>query len=60
MAMRTGQGIVSIHNDGMSYNDNSNFKNNWSIRFMEDTYRKIFEWLQRNPDYHGDMHKFSV
>ncbi len=60
MAMRTGQGIVSIHNDGMSYNDNSNFKNNWSIRFMEGTYRKIFEWLQRNPDYHGDMHKFSV
>ena len=60
MAVRTEQGIISIHDDSMSYNDNSNFKNNWSIRLMDDAYQKIFEWLQRNRGYHDDMQKFSV
>lgn len=32
--------------DGMAYNDNSNDKNNWSIRFSEDTYKLFFEWLE--------------
>lgn len=60
MAMRTEQGIISIHYDGMSYNDNSNFQNNWSIRFQDDAYQKIFEWLEHNRDRYEDMQKFSV
>lgn len=60
MAARAEHGILSIHNDSMSYNDNSNFKNNWSIRFMDDVYQKIFEWLRRNGSHHEDMQKFSV
>lgn len=60
MAARTEHGILSIHNDSMSYNDNSDFKNNWSIRFMDDVYQKIFEWLQQSGSHHEDMQKFSV
>lgn len=60
MAARTEHGILSIHNDSMSYNDNSDLKNNWSIRFMDDVYQKIFEWLQQSESHHGDMQKFSV
>lgn len=33
MAKRTDQGIISIGADGMSYSDNENYKNNWSVRF---------------------------
>lgn len=60
MAARTEHGILSIHNDSMSYNDNSDLKNNWSIRFMDDVYQNIFEWLQQSESHHGDMQKFSV
>lgn len=60
MAARTEHGILSIHNDSMSYNDNSDFKNNWSIRFMDDVYQKIFEWLQQSGLHREDMQKFSV
>lgn len=60
MAARTEHGILSIHNDSMSYNDNSDLKNNWSIRFMDDVYQKIFEWLQQSESHHRDMQKFSV
>lgn len=60
MAMRTEQGIISIHYDGMSYQDNSNFQINWSIRFQDDAYQKIFEWLEHNREHHKEMQKFSV
>lgn len=60
MAARTEHGILSIHNDSMSYNDDSNFNNNWSIRFMDDVYQKIFEWLQQSGSHREDMQKFSV
>lgn len=48
LARHTDSGIISMGYDGMSYNDNSNFKNNWSIRFSKDTYKLLFEWLQSN------------
>ena len=34
----------------MSYNDNENYKNNWSVRFSEDIYKAIFGWLQNNEE----------
>ena len=48
LARHTDHGIISMGYDGMSYNDNSEYKNNWSIRFSEDTYKLLFEWLQSN------------
>lgn len=60
MAMRTEQGIISLHYDGMSYNDNSNPLNSWSIRFWDDTYQKIFEWLDRNNISEEEKEKFST
>lgn len=60
MAMRTEQGIISLHSDGMSYNDNDNAKDYWSIRFQGDAWQKIFEWLDHSREYHRDMQKFSV
>ena len=32
----------------MAYNDNTEYKNNWNIRFSEDAYKMLFEWLQSN------------
>ncbi len=48
LTQHTDNGIISMGYDGMSYNDNSNDKNNWSIRFSEDAYKMLFEWLQSN------------
>ena len=46
--------------NGMSYDDNSNYKNNWSVLFSEDTYKAIYEWLQDNRGSIEDMQKFST
>lgn len=55
LARHTDNGIISMGYDGMSYNDNLNGKNNWSIRFSEDTYKMLFEWLQNNRENIGEM-----
>ncbi|MDE5597287.1 MAG: hypothetical protein K2J04_05590, partial [Lachnospiraceae bacterium] len=55
LARHTDNGIISMGYDGMSHNDNLNYKNNWSIRFAEDTYKLIFEWLQSNRGSIGKM-----
>ena len=60
MAKRTDQGIISIGADGMSYSDNENYKNNWSVRFSGSMYEKLYEWLQNNKDSMEEIHKFST
>lgn len=60
LAERTQQGIISMGFNGMSYDDNSNYKNNWSVLFSEDTYKAIYEWLQDNRGSIEDMQKFST
>lgn len=60
LAERTEQGIISMGFNGMSYDDNSNYKNNWSVLFSEDTYKAIYEWLQDNRGSIEDMQKFST
>lgn len=50
LAQRTDNGIISMGFDGMSYNDNENYKNNCSVRFSEDIYKAIFGWLQNNEE----------
>ncbi len=60
MAMRTESGIISIHPDNISYSDDSNAKDNWSVRLPDDAYQKIFEWLERRRADLEDMQKFST
>lgn len=60
LAQHTGNGIVSMGFNGMSYNDNSNYKNNWSVLFSGDTYKAIFDWLQNNRGSIGEMQKFAT
>lgn len=60
MAVRTDRGILSIHCDGMSYNDNTDAVKNWSLRFGEDTYQMIFEWLAHGGNREVELEKFSV
>lgn len=60
LARHTDNGIISMGCDGMSYNDNSNDKNNWSILFSEDTYKLLFDWLQSHRESIGEMQKFST
>lgn len=60
MAKRTDQGIISIGADEMSYSDNENYKNNWSVRFSGSMYEKLYEWLQNHKDSMEEIHKFST
>ena len=38
LAQHTKDGIISMGFNGMSYNDNADYKNNWSVLFSENTY----------------------
>lgn len=60
LAQHTSNGIVSMGFNGMSYNDNSNYKNNWSVFFSENTYRAIYEYIQNNRISLENMQKFST
>ena len=60
LAQRTEHGIISMGFNGMSYNDNSNYKNNWSVLFSENTYQAIYEYIQNNRVSMEEMQKFSM
>ena len=60
LAQHTNNGIVSMGFNGMSYNDNSNYKNNWSVLFSGDTYKAIYDWLQNNRGSIEEMQKFAT
>ncbi len=60
LAQHTDNGIISMGYDGMSYNDNSNYKKNWSILFSGDTYKQIFDWLQSHRESIEEMQKLSI
>ena len=55
LARHTDNGIISMGYDGIAYNDNTDYKNNWSIRFSEDAYKMLFEWLQSSRENVGEM-----
>ena len=59
LAQHTKDGIISTGFNGMSYNDNANSKNNWSVLFSEGTYQAVFEWLQNNKESIQEMQKFA-
>lgn len=60
LAQHTKDGIVSMGFNGMSYNDNSDYKNNWSALFSGDTYKAVFDWLQNNRGSIEEMQKFAI
>lgn len=60
LAQHTNNGIVSMGFNGMSYNDNSNYKNNWSVLFSGDTYKAVFDWLQNNRGSIEAVQKFAT
>ncbi|MCM1083976.1 MAG: hypothetical protein NC428_10905 [Clostridium sp.] len=60
MAKRTDQGIISLRADGMSYSDNENYKNNWSLLFSGSMYETLYEWFQNNKDSMEEIYKFST
>ena len=59
MAERTDTGIVRIGYDGVSYNDNSDYKKNWSILFTEATWELLNEWLKDNRERMNEWDKFG-
>ena len=59
MAERTDTGIVRIGYDGISYNDNSDYKKNWSIIFTEATWELLNEWLKDNRERMTEWDKFG-
>ena len=59
MAERTASGIVSVHPDNISYNDNSDYKNNWSIMLNDETWELLYEWLEENRSHMEEMNKFG-
>lgn len=60
LAQHTNNGIISMGFNGMSYNDNADYKNNWSVLFSGDTYKAVFEWLQNNRGSIEEMQKFAT
>ena len=60
LAQHTKNGIISMGFNGMSYDDNSNYKNNWSVLFSGDTYKAVFDWLQNNRGSIEEMQKFAT
>ena len=60
LAQHMDNGIVSMGFNGMSYHDNADYKNNWSVLFSADTYRAVFDWLQNNRGSMEEMQKFAA
>ena len=60
LAQHTNNGIISMGFNGMSYNDNADYKNNWSVLFSGDTYKAVFECLQNNRGSIEEMQKFAT
>ncbi|MCM1263674.1 MAG: hypothetical protein NC313_13250 [Butyrivibrio sp.] len=58
LAQHTDNGIVSMGFDGIFYNDNSDYKNNWNVRFSGDTYKVLLDWLQNNRGSIEEMRQF--
>ena len=48
MAERTETGFVRIGYDNISYNDNYDYKKNWSVMLTGNTWKLLDEWLKEN------------
>lgn len=59
MAERTETGFVQIGFDNISYNDNSNFKKNWSVKLTGNTWELLNEWLKESRNRMKEWQEFS-
>lgn len=60
LAQHTDTGIISMGFHGMSYDDNSDYKNNWSVLFSGNTYQTIYDWFQNNRADMEEIQKFAM
>ncbi len=60
MAERTDSGIVSVHPDNISYNDNFDYKKNWSAKLTGDTWEMLWKWLEENRSRMEKIGEFST
>ena len=60
LAQRTERGIISMGFNGMSYNDNSDYENDWSVLFSGNTYRTILEYIKNHRTDMKNMQEFSA
>ena len=60
LAQRAEQGIISMGFNGMSYNDNSNYENDWSVLFSGNTYKAIYEYIKNHCTGIENMQEFSA
>ncbi len=56
---RSGNGIVSIGYNGMSYHDNDDDKKNWAATFDKNVFIRIDEWIKSNRKSMKDWYAFS-
>lgn len=59
MMERTATGFVRIGYDNISYNDNFDYKKNWSVMLTGNTWAQLNEWLKENREHMKELQKFS-
>ena len=59
MAERTETGFVRIGFDNIYYNDNSDFKKNWSVKLTGNTWELLNEWLKESRNGMKEWQEFS-
>ena len=59
MMERTATGILRIGFDSVSYNDNTDYKKNWHVKFHEETWERLNEWLKENRQRMREWQEFS-
>ena len=60
MMERTETGFVRIGYDNISYNDNFDYKKNWSAKLTGDTWEMLWKWLEENRRRMEKMGEFST
>lgn len=60
MIERTETGFVRIGFDNISYNDNFDYKKNWSAKLTGDTWEMLWKWLEENRNRMEKVGEFST
>ena len=60
MMERTETGFVRIGFDNISYNDNFDYKKNWSAKLTGDTWEMLWKWLEENRSRMEKIGEFST
>ena len=60
MMERTETGFVRIGFDNISYNDNFDYKKNWSAKLTGDTWEMLWKWLEENRSRMEKTGEFST